>query len=57
MTASGGVEGEITGDPQKDPDPVPWRPDLWGNDDPDPDPNMVQQINSTPGGGHKNDKN
>jgi hypothetical protein len=51
VTVSGGLE-EPTGDPQKDPDPVPWRPEVRGNDDPDPDPNAVAQIISTPGTGN-----
>jgi hypothetical protein len=45
-----------TGDPQLDPDPVPWRPEVRGNDDPDPDPNTVAQIASTPGSDSSNDK-
>lgn len=58
VTVSGGGLGEeITGDPQEDPDPVPWRPEIRQNDDPDPDPNLVHPINATPGTGNHNDNN
>jgi hypothetical protein len=55
VTVSGGLE-EPTGDPQKDPDPVPWRPEVRGNDDPDPDPNAVANIIPTPGSGNSDNK-
>ena len=47
--APGGPADEASGDHQKDPDPVPWRPDMLSNDDPDPDPNAVAHSISTTG--------
>ena len=54
-TPGGGVE-EATGDDQKDPDPVPWRPHVQESDDPNPDPDSVAQSIATPGSGN-NDNN
>jgi predicted small secreted protein len=51
----GGVPEEITGEPQQDPDPVPWRPHVRGQDDPNPDPDHVPQSIPTPGGAGSND--
>jgi hypothetical protein len=50
VTVSGGLE-EQTGDSQ-DPDPVPWRPNVRGSDDPTPDPDSASQVIPAPGPGH-----
>lgn len=50
-TVSSDLE-DYTGDSQKDPDPVPWRPNVRGNDDPTPDPDSASQVIPAPGPGH-----